>query len=175
MNDAMRQSFDCLQRQLACPAPRKMFQCVPAHFCDVICQVGFNAECAPPDGTANALKKTDTLYIGTTTRRLVANLLQIMLLFLSSDPGYGEGIYFAGTVQKALQLWKLPNQEYVYIVEADVLTGTSTPGQCGLIVPPVLDTNPAKRYDSVSGSPDVCVIFNGRQALPTKIITWKMH
>lgn len=66
----------------------------------------------------------------------------------------------------------MPNQEYVYIVEAEVLTGNSTPGQCGLIVPPVLD--PAKRYDSVSGGPDISVIFNSRQALPTKIIICKM-
>lgn len=72
----MKRSFDYLQHQFAL-APRKMFQCVPAHFCDVVCQVGFNAECAPPDGTAIALKKTGTLYIGSTTRRLVANLLQI--------------------------------------------------------------------------------------------------
>lgn len=135
-NAAMKKSFDCLQHQFAL-APRKMFQCVPAHFCDVVCQVGFNAECAPPD-----------------------------------DPQYGEGIYFASTVEKALEVWKLPNQEYVYIVEAEVLTGNSTPGQCGLIVPPVLD--PAKRYDSVSGGPDISVIFNSRQALPTKIIICKM-
>lgn len=80
-NAAMKKSFDCLQHQFAL-APRKMFQCVPAHFCDVVCQVGFNAECAPPDGTVNALKKTGTLYIGSTTRRLVANLLQITFCFV---------------------------------------------------------------------------------------------
>lgn len=79
-NAAMKKSFGNLQHQFAL-APRKMFQCVPAHFCDVVCQVGFNAECAPPDGTVIALKKTGTLYIGSTTRRLVANLLQMTFCF----------------------------------------------------------------------------------------------
>lgn len=118
------------------------------------------------------------MYLGSTTRRLVANALQIMFLhvlfFPSPDSEYGEGIYFAGTVEKALEVWKLPNQDYLYIVEAEVLTGTSTPGQRGLLVPPALDTNPAKHYDSVSGGADIAVIFNSRQALPTKIIICKM-
>lgn len=95
-------------------------------------------------------------------------------MFSILEPEHGEGIYFAGTVKKALEVWKLPNQEYVYMVEAEVLTGDSSPGRCNLVVPPVLDTNPARRYHSVSGGPDVSVIFDGRQALPTKIFTCKM-
>lgn len=77
-------------------------------------------------------------------------------------------------MKKAIEVWKLPNQEYVYIVEAEVLTGESAPGRCGLVVPPVQDTNPAERCDSVNGGPDISVIFNSRQALPTKIIICKM-
>lgn len=97
-------------------------------------------------------------------------MIRKMTVFLFLDPAYGEGIYFASTVQKALEVWKLPKQEYLYFVEAEVLTGNSTPGQRGLIVPPVPETGPAQRFDSVSGGPDVSVVFNGCQALPTKII-----
>lgn len=93
-----------------------------------------------------------------------------MILILFLDPAYGEGIYFASTVQKALEVWKLPNQEFLYLVEAEVLTGNSAPGHRGLIVPPESETDPVQHCDSVSGGPDVSVIFNGCQALPTKII-----
>lgn len=98
-----------------------------------------------------------------------------MFFFCLSDPEYGEGIYFAGTVKKALSVWRLPKQEYVYIVEAEVLTGSSAPGRRGLVVPPVMDRDPSRRYDSASGGNDISVIFNSRQALPTKIITCKMR
>lgn len=95
--------------------------------------------------------------------------------FLPLEPTSGEeGIYFVANVKKVLEVWQLPKQEYMYIVEAEVLTGNSTPGQRGLVVPPVLDTNPARRYHSVSAGPDVSVIFDRRQALPTKIITCKL-
>lgn len=97
-------------------------------------------------------------------------MIRIMTLILFLDPAYGEGIYFASTVQKALEVWKLPIQEYLYLVEAEVLTGHSAPGHRGLIVPPVLETDPVQRYDSVSGGPDISVVFNSCQALPTKII-----
>lgn len=88
------------------------------------------------------------------------------------DPAYGEGIYFASTVKKALKVWKEPNKEYLHFVEAEVLTGTSTPGKPGLILPPSVGTEPHTLYDSVSG-PEISVIFSGYQALPTYIITCK--
>ncbi|XP_037343815.2 protein mono-ADP-ribosyltransferase PARP9 isoform X2 [Pungitius pungitius] len=93
------------------------------------------------------------------------------------DPAYGAGIYFAGTVKKALEVWKCAkeeNEEYVYFVEAEVLTGNSTRGTEGLILPPALGTDPNVRYDSVSGGPDVSVIFSGYQARPKYIITCRM-
>ncbi|XP_034430841.1 protein mono-ADP-ribosyltransferase PARP9 [Hippoglossus hippoglossus] len=86
-----------------------------------------------------------------------------------ADPAYGEGIYFAGTVRKAMEVWKERNETYLYLVEAEVQTGNSTPGRPGLILP-VVGTHP-QIFDSVSGGPDLSVIFSGYQALPKYIIT----
>uniref|UniRef100_A0A3Q3GM05 Macro domain-containing protein n=1 Tax=Labrus bergylta TaxID=56723 RepID=A0A3Q3GM05_9LABR len=74
------------------------------------------------------------------------------------DPILGQGIYFAGTVEKAMDMWKTPNEEYVYFVEAEVLTGSFTSGKRDLIL--------------VSNRTDIAVIFSGYQALPTYIITY---
>uniref|UniRef100_A0A3B4YFR7 Poly [ADP-ribose] polymerase 9-like n=1 Tax=Seriola lalandi dorsalis TaxID=1841481 RepID=A0A3B4YFR7_SERLL len=88
-----------------------------------------------------------------------------------ADPEYGEGIYFAGTMKNALKVWKDQNEEYLYFVEAEVLTGNSTPGKPGLILPPAVGKDPLIMYDSVSGGSDVSVIFSSYQALPRYIIT----
>uniref|UniRef100_A0A3B4U3T6 Poly [ADP-ribose] polymerase 9-like n=1 Tax=Seriola dumerili TaxID=41447 RepID=A0A3B4U3T6_SERDU len=88
-----------------------------------------------------------------------------------ADPEYGEGIYFAGTMRNALKVWKDQNEEYLYFVEAEVLTGNSTPGKPGLILPPAVGKDPLIMYDSVSGGSDVSVIFSSYQALPKYIIT----
>ncbi|XP_034742029.1 protein mono-ADP-ribosyltransferase PARP9 isoform X2 [Etheostoma cragini] len=90
------------------------------------------------------------------------------------EPAYGEGIYFAGTVEKAMEVWKEQKEEYLHFVEAEVLTGNSTPGKPGLILPPAVGTDPLVLHDSVSGGPDISVIFSGYQALPTYIITCKI-
>ncbi|KAK9537953.1 hypothetical protein VZT92_005523 [Zoarces viviparus] len=93
------------------------------------------------------------------------------------EPLYGEGIYFAGTVKAAMEVWKGLKglkEEYLYFVEAQVLTGCSAPGKKGLILPPAVETDPLAVYDSVSGGPDVSVVFSGYQALPTHIFTCKM-
>ncbi|KAM7407780.1 hypothetical protein PAMA_003508 [Pampus argenteus] len=89
------------------------------------------------------------------------------------DPAYGEGIYFAGTVKAAMEVWKKQKEEYLYFVEAEVLTGKSARGKRGLILPPPVGTDPNVLHDSVSGDPDVSVIFSGYQALPKYIITCK--
>ncbi|XP_073330303.1 protein mono-ADP-ribosyltransferase PARP9 isoform X2 [Pagrus major] len=86
------------------------------------------------------------------------------------DPAYGEGIYFASSPKKAMEVWKEPNKEYLHFVEAEVLTGNSTAGQRDLILPPLVGKDPLKMYDSVSG-PEISVIFSGYQALPKYIIT----
>ncbi|XP_049903950.1 protein mono-ADP-ribosyltransferase PARP9 [Epinephelus moara] len=93
------------------------------------------------------------------------------------DPSFGEGIYFASKVKIAMEVWKehkRPKEEYLYFVEAEVLTGNPAPGKPGLILPPAVGTESQTVYHSVSGGPDISVIFSGYQALPTYIITCKM-
>lgn len=89
------------------------------------------------------------------------------------DPEYGEGIYFTGTVKKAMEVWKDKEKtdQYLYFVEADVLTGNSTKGEPGLILPPAIGTDPQIRFDSVNGGSNISVIFSSYQAVPRYIIT----
>lgn len=70
-------------------------------------------------------------------------------------------------------MWNHTNSEYLYFVEAEVLTGNSVPGTPDLILPPSPGADPLVRYDSVTGGHDICVIFTGYQALPVHIITCK--
>ncbi|XP_036964678.1 protein mono-ADP-ribosyltransferase PARP9 [Acanthopagrus latus] len=86
------------------------------------------------------------------------------------DPAYGEGIYFASSPKKAMDVWKGPKKGYLHFVEAEVLTGNSTLGQRDFILPPLVGKDSLKMYDSLSG-PEISVIFNGHQALPKYIIT----
>ncbi|CAJ1078799.1 protein mono-ADP-ribosyltransferase PARP9 isoform X1 [Xyrichtys novacula] len=138
-NPALEMLFELKKRQLNCFSHRTMFQCVPAHFLEMVSRIGFHAEYAPPP-----------------------------------DPAFGEGIYFAGTPKKAMEMWKeMQNGKFLYFVEAEVLTGNSIFGQRGLILPPAVGKDPQIMYDSVSGGPDVSVIFSGYQALPRYIITCK--
>lgn len=90
-----------------------------------------------------------------------------------TDPALGEGIYFAHSIKAAMELWKKQNEEYVYLVEADVLTGVSTRGEPGLILPPAQGPDPSIRYDSVNGK-DATVVFSTYQARPKFIITCKL-
>ncbi|XP_053185152.1 protein mono-ADP-ribosyltransferase PARP9 [Scomber japonicus] len=89
------------------------------------------------------------------------------------DPAYGEGIYFADSLKTAMKVWKNggEKEEYLYFVEAEVLTGKDTSGKRGLILPPPKEKDPLIRYDSVYGGNDISVIFSGYQALPRYIIT----
>uniref|UniRef100_A0A3Q1EM90 PARP n=1 Tax=Acanthochromis polyacanthus TaxID=80966 RepID=A0A3Q1EM90_9TELE len=137
-NSTLELLFDLKKKQLGCSTPQRMFQRIPAQFCDMVSQVGFHAECAPPE-----------------------------------DPAYGDGIYFTSTVMAAMKTWKERNEEYLYFVEAEVLTGDSCPGKPGLILPPAKGKDPHILYDSVTGGTDVTVIFSGYQALPRYIITCK--
>ncbi|XP_065818692.1 protein mono-ADP-ribosyltransferase PARP9 [Labrus bergylta] len=91
------------------------------------------------------------------------------------DPILGQGIYFAGTVEKAMDMWKTPNEEYVYFVEAEVLTGSFTSGKRDLSLPLAVGKDPQKLYDSVTNRTDIAVIFSGYQALPTYIITCRVN
>uniref|UniRef100_A0A1A7WR81 Poly (ADP-ribose) polymerase family, member 9 n=1 Tax=Iconisemion striatum TaxID=60296 RepID=A0A1A7WR81_9TELE len=90
------------------------------------------------------------------------------------DPAYGDGIYFANTPKTAMTMWRKYDDEYLYFVEAGVLTGKSAPGQQGLILPPPVGQDPNILRDSVSGGNNVAVIFSGYQALPRYMYTCKM-
>lgn len=137
-NATLKKVFDLKREQLHSPASQRMFQRIPAQFCEMVCHIGFHAEIAPPD-----------------------------------DPGFGEGIYFTSSVEKAMSVWKEQSLEYVHFVEAEVLTGKSCPGKRDLILPPAMGSDPKSRYDSVSGGPEIAVIFSSYQALPKYIITCK--
>lgn len=99
------------------------------------------------------------------------NTFFFFYLFLDSDPQCGEGIYFAKNVKKAMDVWRENNDQYLYFVEADVLTGKSIKGKPGLILPPAVGKDPQVRFDSVNGGSDISVIFSSYQALPRYIIT----
>ncbi|KAK6312538.1 hypothetical protein J4Q44_G00182020 [Coregonus suidteri] len=139
-NKALKQVFDLMKRQLqVSSSSQRMYQRLPAQFCDLLSRVGFQMEFAPPD-----------------------------------EPKLGEGIYFSGSVHGAERLWKgSPDEEYLYFIEAQVLTGKSTVGCPGLIVPPPFARDPLTLYHSVKGGKDIWVIFNGHQALPEYLITCK--
>ncbi|TRY60714.1 hypothetical protein DNTS_016445 [Danionella cerebrum] len=88
-----------------------------------------------------------------------------------SEQRYGNGIYFSESVEGALKLWNDQDlEEYVYIIQAQVLTGNSTIGSPELILPPPLGDDPLQRYDSLCDMKETYVIANGLQALPEYLI-----
>lgn len=99
----------------------------------------------------------------------------IVFDFLIAEPAYGQGIYFTGTVSEAMEMWRQTFSEYLYFVEAEVLTGKSVLGKPDLILPPPLGADPLVRYDSVRGGHNIYVIFSSYQALPVHIITCKKN
>lgn len=92
---------------------------------------------------------------------------------LITDPK-NVGIYFAGNVKKALEMWKKGNEEYLYFVEAEVVTGKSASDYPGNLMPRPAEKEPKFIHDSVDAGPDISVIFSGYQALPMYIIICKM-
>lgn len=48
-NSKLKKLFDLKKNQLGCSS-EKMFQRIPAQFCEMVSQIGFHAECAPPEG-----------------------------------------------------------------------------------------------------------------------------
>ncbi|XP_027008334.2 protein mono-ADP-ribosyltransferase PARP9 [Tachysurus fulvidraco] len=86
---------------------------------------------------------------------------------------YGAGIYFTSDLNHASFLWPDNEDEYVYYIEAQVLTGKDKVGSSDLIVPPSIGTDPLVRYDSVTNGRDIYVIFNGQRAYPEFLITCK--
>ncbi|KAK2906309.1 protein mono-ADP-ribosyltransferase PARP9 [Channa argus] len=51
-NLVLEMLFELKKNQLKVTHPQTMFQCIPAQFCEMICRVGFHAECAPPEDPA---------------------------------------------------------------------------------------------------------------------------
>ncbi|KAI7808914.1 hypothetical protein IRJ41_016525 [Triplophysa rosa] len=82
----------------------------------------------------------------------------------------GSGIYFSSRLDRALKLWNRQKEEYIYIIQAQVLTGKSAIGSPDFILPPVIGSDPLKRFDSVTDKENTRVIFNGQQALPQYLI-----
>ncbi|XP_056610123.1 protein mono-ADP-ribosyltransferase PARP9 [Triplophysa dalaica] len=82
----------------------------------------------------------------------------------------GSGIYFSSRLDRALKLWNRQNEEYIYIIQAQVLTGKSVIGSPDFILPPVMGSDPLKRFDSLTDKENTHVIFNGQQALPQYLI-----
>ncbi|MCJ8732201.1 hypothetical protein PDJAM_G00208590 [Pangasius djambal] len=134
-NHALQQLFKLNSKRIQAP-PQRLYQCVKAQFCDLICRVGFQREYAPPN-----------------------------------EQKYGAGIYFTTEVGKAKSLWTDNGEEYIYFIEARVLTGKETTGSSELIVPPPIGKDPLVRYDSVTNGGGIHVIFNGQQAYPEFLIT----
>uniref|UniRef100_A0A672PYL6 Poly(ADP-ribose) polymerase family member 9 n=1 Tax=Sinocyclocheilus grahami TaxID=75366 RepID=A0A672PYL6_SINGR len=88
-----------------------------------------------------------------------------------AEQKYGSGIYFSSTVDGALKLWKeQKHEQYIYIIQAQVLTGTYTIGSPQMILPPSLNADPLDRFDSLSDMGQTHIIFSGQQALPEYLI-----
>lgn len=88
-----------------------------------------------------------------------------------AEQRYGSGIYFSGTVNGAMKLWKeQEHEQYIYIIQAQVLTGKSAIGSADLILPPPLSGDPLDRFDSLSDKGQTYVIFSSQQALPEYLI-----
>ncbi|CAB1349407.1 unnamed protein product [Coregonus sp. 'balchen'] len=136
-NSTLNHLSELKKRQLQPASSQRMYQRLPAQYCDLVSRVGFQREFAPPD-----------------------------------EQMYGEGIYFSSSVHGTEKLWRgLADEEYLYFIEAQMLTGKSTIGSPGLIVPPETPGgDPLSLYDSVNGVVGTCVIFNVHQALPEYLI-----
>lgn len=88
-----------------------------------------------------------------------------------AEQRHGNGIYFSTSVEGALKLWRnLEHEQYVYIIQAQVLTGNSAIGSPDFILPPSLKGDPLERYDSLSDMGETYVIFSVQQALPEYLV-----
>lgn len=97
--------------------------------------------------------------------------LPLISLCLPPEQKYGAGIYFTADVEEAKSLWTDNGEEYIYFIEALVLTGKHHSGSPKMIVPPPIGNDPLVRYDSVINGRGVHVIFSGQQAYPDLLIT----
>ncbi|KAK9969246.1 hypothetical protein ABG768_027439 [Culter alburnus] len=147
-NIALQQLFNKNEQRVK-DKLKRLYQRVSAQFCDLICRVGFQKEFAPPVGNTNV----KTLRI----------IIRFLCSFLKAFPVKVNLL--------SLKLWKEQDHEqYIYIIQARVLTGKSTDGSRDFVLPPALMGDPLNRYDSVSDRGQTHVIFSGQQALPECLI-----
>ncbi|KAI2660611.1 Protein mono-ADP-ribosyltransferase PARP9 [Labeo rohita] len=85
----------------------------------------------------------------------------------STEQKYGSGIYFSSTVDGAMKLWNdQEHEQYIYIIQAQVLTGKSMTLSPHLSLPPTLSKDPLGHCDSMSDLRETNVILSGQRALP---------
>ncbi|XP_060054251.1 protein mono-ADP-ribosyltransferase PARP9 isoform X2 [Erinaceus europaeus] len=92
------------------------------------------------------------------------------------EPKFGDGIYFMKDLKGlASQIKATPaTDKFIYVFEAEVLTGSICQGQQSIISPPSLIPGSIESHDSVVDNvskPEIFVIFSGMQAKPRYLWT----